>query len=46
MYIPYFLDFFPRVLLISVAARMRVQFEGRSKMRAGSISLSDKVHTV
>ena len=26
--LPYFLDFFPRVLLISVPARMRVQFEG------------------
>jgi len=37
--IPYFLDFFLRVLLISVRARTRVQFKGRNKTRAGSISL-------
>ena len=37
--IPYFLDFFLRVLLISGPARMRVQFEGGNKTRAGSISL-------
>ena len=29
LYILYFLDFFPRVLLLSVRARTRVQFEGR-----------------
>ena len=33
------LYFFPRVLLISVPARTRVQFEGGNKTRAGSISL-------
>ena len=37
--IPNFLDFFPQVLLISVPARMGVQFEGGNKTRAGSISL-------
>ena len=35
----YFLDFFPQVLLISVHARMRVQFEGGNNTRAGSILL-------
>ena len=44
--IPYFLNFFPRVLLISVPARMWVQFEGGNKTRVGSISLGSKVHAV
>ena len=35
----YFLDFFPRVLLISVPAWTRVQFDGGNKTRAESISL-------
>jgi len=38
--IPYFLDFFPWVLLISVPARTWVQFEGGNKTRVRSISLS------
>ena len=37
--IPYLLHFFPQVLLISVPAKMRVQFEGGNKTRAVSISL-------
>ena len=44
-YIPYFLDFFPRVLLISVPARMRVQFEGGNKTRAGSISARQRMQS-
>ena len=35
----YFLDFFPRVLLISVPARMQVQSKGGNKTRTGSILL-------
>ena len=42
----YFLDFFPWVLLISVPARMWVQFKGGNKMRAWSISIISKVRVV
>ena len=42
--VSYFLDFFPLVLLISVPARTRVQFEGGNKTRVGSISLGSTWH--
>ena len=38
--IPYVLDYFPRVLLISDRAYPQVQYEGGSKMRAGSSNFS------
>ena len=38
LHVPYFIDFSPQVLLISVPARTRVQFEGGNKTRACSIS--------
>ena len=37
---PYFLDYFPRVLLISDLTYPRVQYEGGNKTRAGSINFS------
>ena len=39
-YISYFLDYFPRVLLISDHTCHRVQYEGGNKMRVGLINLS------
>ena len=39
LHVPYFIDFSPQVLLISVPARTRVQFKGGNKTRACSISL-------
>ena len=36
--LPYFLNYFPRVLLISDLTYPRVQYEGGSKTKVGSIS--------
>ena len=38
--IPYFLEFFLRVLLISECANMWVQFEGRNNTRSGAINIA------
>ena len=38
--IPYFLEFFLWVLLISECANMRVQFEGRNNTRSGAINIA------
>ena len=40
IYIPYFLDYFLRVLFISDQTYMRVQYRGGNKTRAGSINFS------
>ena len=40
----YFLEFFPRVLLISSCASMRVQFKGENKTRAGTINIATLPH--
>ena len=36
----YFLEFFPRVLLISGCANMQVQFKGGKETRAGTINIA------
>ena len=38
--VPHFLEFFPRVLLISGCANIRVQFEGQNKTRVGTINIA------
>ena len=40
IHIPYFLEFFPQVLLISECANMRVQFEGGNNTRVGTINIA------
>ena len=41
----YFLKFFPRVLLISRCANMRVQFKGGDTTRAGTINIAILPHS-
>ena len=45
MYIPYFLEYLPQVLLISMYPRMWVQFEGGNKARVGSINIATLLHS-
>ena len=38
--VPYFLEFFPRLILISECASMQVQYEGGNNTRAGIIIIT------
>ena len=38
--LPYFLEYFPQVLLISVLIRMLILIEGGNKTRVGSINVT------